>query len=76
MKVPSAEESVSIDVPEVVVEDNITLGGLSVAIPLPDGTVAARLMFPENPLELVIVRVDDPEDPELMINDSGLEVIL
>lgn len=72
LKVPSGEEMVNIDVAEVVVEDSVTLGGLSVAIPLPDGTVVARFTVPEYPLDPASVIAEVPEDPELIVKDVGL----
>lgn len=76
LKVPSAEETVNIDVAEVVVGDSIMVEGLSVVMLLPDGTAATRLMVPENPLKPVIVRVEDAEDPELTVTAVGLETTL
>ena len=64
------------DVAEVEVEDNITLIGLGVATPLPDGTIAERLTVPEKPLDPVIVSVELPEIPELIAKDAGLATML
>jgi hypothetical protein len=76
LNVPSAEETVNVEACEVVVEDNITLVGLGVAVARPDGTVVARFTVPENPLDPVSVSVEVPEDPELIVKDAGLGVIL
>ena len=75
-KVLSAEETVNIDVAEVVVGDSIMVEGLSVVMLLPNGTAATRLMVPENPLKPVIVRLEDAEDPELTVTAGGLETTL
>src|SRR5690349_1144419 len=72
LKTPSTEETFSVEVAEVVVEDNITLVGFIVGTARPDGAVAARLTMPENPLDPVIVIVDEPEFPELIDRDVGL----
>ena len=58
LNVPSAEEIVSIDVAEVLVDDNATLEGFRLAVPLPEGIFADRSMFPVNPYDPVMVRVD------------------
>jgi hypothetical protein len=73
---PSAEETVSMEVADVAVEDSITLVELRMVVARPDGTVAARLTVPENPLDPVTVRVEVPEDPELIVTDAGLGVML
>jgi len=69
---PRAEETVSVEAAEVVVEDRVTLVGFGVAVARPDGTVVARLTVPENPLDAATVIVDVPEAPELIVNDVGL----
>jgi len=69
---PSAEETVSVEVADDTVEDSITLVELRRVAALPDGTVAARLTVPENPLDPATVIVDVPEDPELIVKDAGL----
>ena len=71
LKVPSAEEMVSIDVAVVMVEDNVTLVGLGTAVPLPVGTVAEMPMAPEKPYDPVTVKVEVPCDPETIVNDDG-----
>jgi hypothetical protein len=76
LKMPNAEETVSVDVAEVAVGDNITLVGFGVAAARPDGTVVARLTVPENPLDPVTVSVEVPEAPELIVKDAGLRVML
>jgi hypothetical protein len=73
---PSAEETVSVEVAEVEVGDSITLAGNGVAVARPDGTAVARLTVPENPLDPVTVSVEVPEDPELIVTDAGLGVML
>jgi hypothetical protein len=73
---PSAEETVSVEVAEVVVGDSITLVGFGVAMARPDGTVVARLTVPEKPLDPVAVRVEVPEDPEVIVTDAGLGAML
>lgn len=69
---PSAEETVNIEVADIAAGDSITLVGLSTAVALPDETVGARFTVPENPLDSVTVSVEVPEDPELIVNDTGL----
>jgi hypothetical protein len=76
LNMPRAEETVSVEDAEVVVEDSVTLDGFSVAVARPDGTVVARLTVPENPLDPVTVRVEVPEDPELIVTDAGLGTML
>ena len=76
MNMPSAEEIVSVEVADAAVGDNITLAALSIMEALPDGTVVARLTVPENPLDPVTVSVEVPEDPELIVTDAGLGVML
>ena len=49
LNLPSAEEMVNIDVVEAIVEDNVTLAGLSVAVPLPAGSSAESPTAPEKP---------------------------
>ena len=49
LNLPSAEEMVNIDAVEAIVEDKVTLAGLRVADPLPDGTSAESPTDPENP---------------------------
>jgi hypothetical protein len=72
LKTPSAEETFSVEVAEVVVEDKVALVGFIVATARPDGALAVRLTVPENPLAPVIVMVDEPEFPELIDRDVGL----
>jgi hypothetical protein len=76
LKMPNAETTVSADVSEVVVGDNVTLVGFSVAVARPDGTVVPRLTVPENPLDPVTVSVEVPEAPELIVRVGGLGVML
>jgi hypothetical protein len=76
LNMPSAEETVSVDVAEVVVGDSVTLVGFGVAVARPDAAVVARPTVPENPLDPVTVRVEVPEDPELIVSDAGLGAIL
>jgi len=73
LNTPSAEETVSVEVDDVATEDSITLVELRVVVALPDGTVAARLTVPENPLDPATVIVDTPEDPELIVREEGLD---
>ncbi len=73
---PRAEETVNVDVAEVVVEDSVTLVGLGIAVARPNGTVVARLTVPENPLYPAIVSVEVPEDPELIVSNMGLADML
>ena len=73
MNEPSAEETVSVEVADRRVEDSITLVELRRVVALPDGTVAARLTVPENPLDPATVIVDTPEDPELIVREDGLD---
>ena len=63
----------SVEVDDVATEDSITLVELRVVVALPDGTVAARLTVPENPLDPATVIVDTPEDPELIVREEGLD---
>jgi hypothetical protein len=72
LNVPRGEETVRVEVAEVAVGESITLVGLGVTVARPDGTVAARLTVPENPLVPATVIVDAPEDPELIVKDVGL----
>jgi hypothetical protein len=73
LNVPRGEETVRAEVAEVAVGESITLVGLAVTVARPDGTVAARLTVPENPLDPATVIVDTPEDPELIVREDGLE---
>jgi len=73
---PRAEETVSVEVAEVVVEDSVTLEGLSVAVARPDGTVVVRLTVPANPLDPATKSVEVSEDPELIVSDTGLADML
>ena len=73
LNLPNEEETVSVEVAEVVVEDSVTLGGLSIVVARPEGTVAARLTVPENPLDPATVIVDPPEYPELIVSEDGLD---
>jgi hypothetical protein len=72
LKTPSAEETFSEEVAEVVVEVNVALVGFIVTTARPDGADAVRPTVPENPLDPVIVIVDEPEFPELIDRDVGL----
>jgi len=72
LNVPRAEETVRMEVADVVVEDSITLVGLGVTVARPDAAVAAMLTVPENPLDPATVIVDVPEIPELTVKDVGL----
>lgn len=76
LKVPSAENIVNIDVAEVELEDKVTLIGLRVAVPLPNGAVAEIPMAPENPYEPAIVRVELAEEPAVAVKDIGLDEML
>jgi hypothetical protein len=73
---PRAEETVSVEAPEVVAEDSVTLDGFGVAVARPDGTVVVRLTVPENPLAAATVIVDVPEAPELIVRDVGFADML
>jgi hypothetical protein len=73
LNVPSADETVRVEVADVTVGDSITLGGFGVTVARPDGTVAARLTVPVNPLDPATVIVDTPEDPELIVREDGLD---
>ena len=76
MNAPRAEETVSVEVADVAVGDSITLVELSMMVALPDGTLVTRVTVPENPLDPVTVSVEAPEDPELIVKDAGLGVML
>ncbi len=57
-------------------DDNVTVGGFSVAEGPLGVTVAVRLTLPEKPLRLVRVTVKFPEDPSTMPKVVGLEAML
>ena len=73
---PRAEETVSVEDAEVVVEDSVTLDGFSVAVARPDGTFVLRPTVPENPLDPAAKIVEVTEDPELIVSDVGLADML
>ncbi len=72
MNIPSADETVSVEVADVAVVDSIALVRVNIVVAWPDGAVAASVTVPENPLDPMTVIVDVPEAPELIDKDVGL----
>lgn len=62
----------NVEVADVFVDDNVKLAEERVVTARPAGALALRLTVPENPPEPVMVIVDCPIDPELIVSDPGL----
>ena len=76
MKVPKEDVTFNVEVADVFVDDNVRLVEERVVMARPAGALALRLIVPENPPEPVMVTVDRPIDPELIVSDPGLVVTL